>query len=179
MKTAHEMASSVEIEHRPEAQVVSASRYAGSRVRRALRWTVRRLVFVLLGVVAMVSVPSAAHAESDSTVTIDGTDVVVAAHYSCATDSVEVRPTSITPLDGNWPVWMAGSVFDTRTQQWLHSPQWYQADGITALTFPVDTEPGPYAVVYYAVKNQSGQWDQTSTRVQIQDDLENSAVFCQ
>jgi hypothetical protein len=120
-----------------------------------------------LGVVA-VSTAATASAE------VDGIDTFALANYSCSDGTVYVLPESVTPLDGNWPIWASAKVYDTATGQTLTSG-WIQADGITELTFSV-TAPSTVAYVTFAHWADDGTWHVDNQTVDIRPDLDNG--FC-
>jgi hypothetical protein len=138
-------------------------------IRRSV--TATGSVLAALSVAAVVSTVAAAPAQAG---TVDGIDVVTVADYSCSTDLVYVKPTSMTPLDGNWPIVAQASVYDRGTGQWVTSP-WQTADGISDLELPV-VQPDMSAWVTYA--HFDVEWHYTSEWVSITPDLDNYDVFC-
>lgn len=140
-----------------------------ANIRRSL--TSAGIAFAMICGGTAVSALTAAPAQA---ATIDGIDADAVAHYSCATHTVYVAPFSMSPLNGDWPIWARAMVYDVETTQWTTGP-WHEADGITDLTFTVG-QPSGYALVTYA--HFEGQWNFASDWVQITDDLDNAYPFC-
>jgi hypothetical protein len=138
-------------------------------IRRSVTATCSALA--ALSVAAVVSTVAAAPAQAG---TVDGIDVVTVANYSCSTDLVYVKATSMTPLDGNWPIAARASVYDSGTGQWVTSA-WQTADGISDLELPV-VQPDTSAWVTYA--HFDVEWHYDSEWVPISQDLDNYSVFC-
>ena len=137
-----------------------------------------KLCFIVILTMVLLR-PGTATADSNGTVTLDGIDIVAVANYSCGSKQVLVRPTTMTPVNGNYPIWMYGWVYDYGSGQWLHSPQWYSVDGITALAFNVAGTPYAYAYVQYAIQRRgTNNYDTTATYVPISQDIDNAPPFC-
>ncbi|MGI8613178.1 MAG: hypothetical protein ACR2KL_04430 [Nocardioidaceae bacterium] len=122
-----------------------------------------------LGVLGVILAPSAS-------ADVDGIGTGAVADYSCSDHTVYVEPFSVTPLDGNWPIWSQAQVYDYATGQWITSG-WIQADGITNLTFSV-TSPYSSAYVTFAHDAGNGDWHYDNQWVDITDDLDNAYPFC-
>jgi hypothetical protein len=140
--------------------------------RRPVRTTATRAVAAVTAAagLGLVGVGTASSASAD----VDGIGTFAVADYSCSDGTVYVLPESLTPLDGNWPIWASAKVYDTATGQTLTSG-WIQADGITSLTFSV-TSPSTVAYVTFAHWSDDGTWHLDNQMVDIRPDLDNG--FC-